>query len=428
MKQKQQPIIEAVRLTKFVHGGQVLAHLPDSKTAFVWGGLPGELVDLHIIKRKRSISEAIVERVIEKSDDRIDAMEPDVYLSTSPWQIVSPKAENNAKQAILEELFAREQFECEWSPFISIGDDQNATTHYRNKMEFGFFGDDIGLHLAHYVRGTHGKRITIGSVLAKGPINTAAQAICEELNRLQIWGGDLKTIVVRCSQDGECVAALFVKKLDIDFSNFTLPSVCKGMDIYFSNPKSPASVATKKMLTLGNSTELKDSILGREIHYNVLSFFQVNVPVFEKALETINDWTNGLHKIDMYSGVGSIGVALEGTDLLVESDVNNIAMAKRNVDGQNIKVVHATSESALEYIDSLRAVIVDPPRAGLHDRVTERILDVLPPVVAYLSCNPSTQARDVARLHEKYDVVHAQGFNFFPRTPHIESLLILKRR
>jgi 23S rRNA (uracil1939-C5)-methyltransferase len=73
-------------------------------------------------------------------------------------------------------------------------------------------------------------------------------------------------------------------------------------------------------------------------------------------------------------------------------------------------------------------VIFDPPRAGLHDAVTSRVLEVLPPQVVYLSCNPATQARDVARLQEAYDITYFEGFNFFPHTPHIETLVVLTRK
>jgi 23S rRNA (uracil1939-C5)-methyltransferase len=114
------------------------------------------------------------------------------------------------------------------------------------------------------------------------------------------------------------------------------------------------------------------------------------------------------------------------TDILVESDLSNIEMAKKNVGDLPIKVVHATSEKALEYIDNKHCLIVDPPRAGLHSDVVDRILEVAPPQIVYLSCNPSTQARDVKLLSQKYKIRNAEGYNFFPRTPHIESLVILE--
>ena len=286
----------------------------------------------------------------------------------------------------------------------------------------GFWGDENGLHLANYVRGTHGKAIVQGSALAVECINKAAQDIRSELNKLEIWGGKLKTVVLRASEAQEVVGALFVKE-ELDMSNFVLPASLKGIDIYYSNPKSPASVASKKLYSFGDIT-LADTILGKNITYDVLSFFQVNIPVFEQTLKTIKKLVKSKNIVDMYSGVGTIGITV-GATTLVESDNNNIAMAQKNA-GKAVKVVHATSETALEYITPDATMIVDPPRAGLHKSVIDKIAEVRPLQIVYLSCNPSTQARDIKLLEEHYKIIYAQGFNFFPRTPHIESLIVLE--
>ncbi|OYX36216.1 hypothetical protein B7Z00_04900, partial [Candidatus Saccharibacteria bacterium 32-50-10] len=87
----------------------------------------------------------------------------------------------------------------------------------------------------------------------------------------------------------------------------------------------------------------------------------------------------------------------------------------------------AASEQALEYITPDRTIILDPPRAGLHQAVVDRLLDQMPERIVYLSCNPVTQARDASLLVEKYKISHVQGYNFFPRTPHIENLLVLDK-
>lgn len=91
-------------------------------------------------------------------------------------------------------------------------------------------------------------------------------------------------------------------------------------------------------------------------------------------------------------------------------------------------MIEASTEKVLEYITDEKPVIFDPPRAGLHAKVIERVLEVAPPKVIYLSCNPATQARDLALLEEKYVIKHFEIFNFFPRTPHIETLAVLDRR
>ena len=92
---------------------------------------------------------------------------------------------------------------------------------------------------------------------------------------------------------------------------------------------------------------------------------------------------------------------------------------------KTVTAILAPSENALEYIKKKSNLIVDPPRAGLHEKVTFKILETLPERIIYLSCNPVTQARDIARLSEKYVISYHRGYNFFPRTPHIEHLVVL---
>ena len=135
-----------------------------------------------------------------------------------------------------------------------------------------------------------------------------------------------------------------------------------------------------------------------------------------------------MQKVDMYSGVGTIGIPIGGTKVLVDIDAHNIEMARRNISNQDIEVVQASSEKSLDYITPDACVLVDPPRAGLHTDLVDRLLEVKPLQIAYLSCNPSTQARDLARLFAAYKIHAFEGYNFFPRTPHIESLAILEHR
>ena len=102
-------------------------------------------------------------------------------------------------------------------------------------------------------------------------------------------------------------------------------------------------------------------------------------------------------------------------------------MAKRNAETADADVIEASTEQSLEYITSDLTVIFDPPRAGLHARVVGRCLAVKPPQIVYLSCDPATLARDLALLGDEYDIVDVTLYNFFPRTPHIETLVVLKR-
>jgi 23S rRNA (uracil1939-C5)-methyltransferase len=410
-----------VQVTKLVHGGQGLAELPDGRKVFVWNALPGEKVKARIIKQKRSYAEAIAEEIITASHERIEPRE-DNYLATSPWQMMTFAAENNYKAAIVEELFAHEKVTVpSYSETIHTEDEW----HYRNKMEYSFWGDEDGLHLALHQRGSHGKQIVTGSKLALPAIDTAANAVCQQLSKLQTRAGDLKTIIVRTSQNGDVVAALYTKLTK--FTTLELPKELKGLKVYHSNPKSPASVPTKLLQELGDVT-LSDELLGKSFTYDVDSFFQVNIPIFEHALSRIKTAATTDRITDMYAGVGSIGLSVASTEVeLIELDPATVAMARKNFASSGLKgrVIEASTEKALGHIMGEQPVIFDPPRAGLHAKVVERVLETKPAQVIYLSCNPATHARDLALLQGSYEIKEFAVFNFFPRTPHIETLAVL---
>lgn len=414
---------EEVVIEKLVHGGQGMATLEDGRKVFVWGALPGEKAQIRIIKKKRSYAEAIAEKITTPSSVRIEPRESN-YLATSPWQIIDFTAENDYKKRIVEELFT--QAHIELPEFEMTHTDQE--WNYRNKMEYSFWGDDDGLHLALHNRGSHQKTIVKGSDLALEALDRGANALLEVLQGLSLRAGDLKTVIVRCSQSGSVVASLFVKSEE--FPEIDLPDGLQGLRIYFSNPKSPASVPTKLLSELGD-VQLKDTLLGKEFTYDVDSFFQVNIPIFEKALFRIREYGSTDELVDMYAGVGSIGLSVAAKSVeLIELDPATAAMAQVNADNDNVDtvVIEAASEKALDYIVSDRTIIFDPPRAGLHDSVVMKTLEMMPPKVIYLSCNPATQARDLEKLKEGYKITYFEGFNFFPHTPHIETLAVLERK
>lgn len=435
--------MEQVVIEKMVHGGQGLGTLADGRKVFVWNALPGEKVMVRILKQKRSYAEAIAEEIVEPSLERTEPLEAN-YLATSPWQMMTFRAENTYKVEIVKELLQQAKVDVPNFGIISelgrlVGDDESTSSpdamakqpgvfHYRNKMEYSFWGYDDGLHLALHERGSHGKQVVTGSQLAMPAIDAAANAIVAQLSKLSARAGDLKTIVVRTDQAGQSVASLFTK-LD-KFAKLTLPKELKGLRVYHSNPKSPASVQTKFMYELGD-VSLLDELDGRRFNYDVDSFFQVNLPMFGQALQIIKRFCDEPNILDMYAGVGSIGLSVAKSEVtLIELDPATAKMARQNAKISELKtvVIQASAEKSLEYISGNKPVIFDPPRAGLHTKVVQKVLEVLPPKIVYLSCNPATQARDLALLQRKYDIKYFETFNFFPRTPHIETLAILQRK
>lgn len=542
------PKFETVTLDKIVGGGQALGTLTNGRKAFVWGGLPGEQVTVSVTKAKSNLIEGFVTAVIKSSNERIAPKDPASYLSTSPWQIMDFDAEQHYKAALIEEAF--ELHDIVLPNPISVYTD-GKQYNYRNKVEFSWYGANQSvpitrrseldsehaynisphgvnqvqtdehaidqnqaanekLDLAFFRRGTKGKIVVENCALLPDTITNLAHAIRDLLQQKNVRAGDLKTVIIRCDQLGNCVWQLYVKTLSFDEISDSeaalLPAA--GGEVIYSDPKSPASRITKRLHAFGDIV-LTDTILGVPFHYATEGFFQINLPVYEQALKDMKTWipeqlvassmqyvvgehatpqrresrlvsseslppsaplgedarfrgdeaaqpatmshpTESVNQsererylegnedrereegktkvIDLYAGVGSIGLTIGGdSPELIEINEDAVREMKRNIKKlhSNATAILAPSEKALDYITGDKLVIVDPPRAGLHKDVIDRLLKTTPQRIIYLSCNPVTQARDVALLSEKYGIAHHQGYNFFPRTPHIEHLVIL---
>lgn len=429
MTMRKLPIVSA-KFDKIVGGGQALATLDTGKKLFAWGVLPGEEANVQVTKKKSHLVEGVVTEVLKASEDRIQPKDPDSYLSTSPWQIMTMDAEQHYKAALIVEAF---QLHSVVLPNAVEVYTDGREFEYRNKIEFSFWFDTETqeLSLAFFRRGTHGKISVKGTSLAAPEINEKAQEVLTVLNDMQVIGRALKTLLIRSNAKGDTSWQLYVKDPEFRHDEFIsrFDATEKGQ-VIFSNPLSPASVITEALTPF--TEPLSDVIMGTPFNYATEGFFQINLPVYEQALSDMKSFIpQDTPVLDLYSGVGTIGLTIGGDDVtLVELNPDAVREMKKNIIdlGKNAKAVLAASEDALEYITTEKTVILDPPRAGLHDAVTVRLLEVLPRRIVYLSCNPVTQARDVAALSQKYDIVSHKGYNFFPRTPHIEHLVVLDLR
>ncbi len=437
MSKKSLPIVN-VKLDKIVGGGQSLGTLEGGRKLFVWGGLPGETVEVQITKKKSNLAEGVVMEVIIPSDKRVIPRDEESYLSTSPWQIMSFEDEQHYKAALIEEAF--ELHDIVLPETIEVYSDDKQY-EYRNKIEFSWYWDKEKdrLDLSFFRRGTHGKIPVNGTSLAHPSINQAARALRDLLRtKSDLRAFMLKTVLVRCDAKGNVALQLYVKdQAFVQLTGSELELLKEngniiGFELIFSNPKSPASVITERLQSWG-TTNLTDTILEVPFTYAVEGFFQINIPVYEQALRDMQQWVSAdKPAVDLYSGVGTIGLTIGGENVtMVEINEHAVREMKRNITALDrekaAKAILAPSESALEYITSDATIIVDPPRAGLHEDVVKKLLETKPDRIIYLSCNPVTQARDVARLAESYGVKSHRGYNFFPRTPHIEHLVVLDR-
>ncbi len=433
MARKNLPLLE-VHLDRIVGGGQSIGTLKSGKKCLVWGGLPNETVMIQQTKKKSSYVEGYVTEVIKPSSERIEPVDPDSYLSTSPWQIMQLSTEQHYKSALIEEAFELHDIVLP-NPIAVYSD--NAEYCYRNKVEFSFWydTDKETLDLAFFRRGTHGKIAVKKTSLASNAITEVSQTVLDGLRTLKIDGRHLKTLLIRSNRAGDVAWQLYVKNEEVDAQailDATQHATTICAEIIYSNPKSPASVITKRLATTSDKV-LTDTILDVPFNYATEGFFQINLPVYEQALHDMKKWiTPDKPVVDLYSGVGTIGLTIGGNNVtLIESNESAVREMEQNIKKlkkTGAKAVPAPSEKALDHITGDATIIVDPPRAGLHADVIEKLLEMTPGRIIYLSCNPVTQARDVALLAERYGIRHHQGYNFFPRTPHIEHLVILQKK
>ena len=380
-----------VLVEKFVPGGQAIGTLYDGKKAFLWNALPGEEVEFEITKNKHSYCEGIATKFISVATERIEPRD-ECFLATSPWQILSYDEELKQKSIIVKECFTQQHLDFDVQPTVTDGKDFG----YRNKMEYALYwsNDDNRIHLAFHARGTHRKTPITKSSIERSEIFQKAQEIVADLNAKHAEARTYQSLLIRCDQQGNTSAALF------------------------ENGKSHPQM-----------TPLKDTLNGYEYSYSPNGFFQINLPVYEIVLKEIAQHIKTNKVLDLYAGVGSIGLSVARDKELTLVEVNGAAFEEmqNNAAGTNAKCVLAKSEDVTEYITPDCTVILDPPRAGCDAKLIEKLLEIQPETIIYLSCNPITQARDIAALVEKYRVDKLQPYNFFPRTPHIENLAILHK-
>ena len=382
-----------IKVDKLAPTGQGVGTLENGMKAFFWNALPNEGIKKYrLTKKKSSFIEAVAEENENPSKNRIEPKD-EQYLSTSPWQIMSEKYEEESKIAVLKELYRNL-----WDKEIPLKSDGNFY-FYRNKMEYSLYYDfeDNLIKPAMHLRGSHRKIIVKSSSLERPELFKKAEEIIAELNSNNDEARRYQSLLLRCNKKGEVEGGLFEKKQP--------------------HPK---------------FKNLEDSLLGKTYSYSPNGFFQINLPVYELALTRIKELVGDASRVlDLYSGVGTIGLSVASDkDLtLVEIDKSAYEELEKNCENiKNAKPVLAKSEEALEYITPDSTVILDPPRAGCDKKLVQKLTEVKPKRIIYLSCSPITQVRDVEVLvKDGFKLTSLEAFNFFPRTPHIESLACLER-
>ena len=406
-----------IKIEKIIPGGQSLGTYMDGRKIFFWNALPAEIVEeYHITKQKSHYLEAIATKLKAPSMFRTEPKDP-CFLSTSPWQILDWDYENKVKSELVVEIFREHQIDIKTPEVIT----DHKPYFYRNKMEYSLYWDNdlAKIELAFHARGSHRKTPVKQSSIERPEIFAAAQNIVNNLNNAREEARKYQSILLRCNQEGEVSGGLYEKHQPHPIFN-----------------------------------NLTDQILGKTYSYSPNGFFQINLPVYGLALKEIQKHIHTDKVLDLYAGVGTIGLSVAPTHDLTLVEVDKFAFTEltRNItleeflrptgseknedssattgigDAPQKKrpvAIFSQSEQSLDYIAPDQTVILDPPRAGCDNKLINRLNEIKPKTIIYLSCNPATQARDIKILLKNYQIKDIKTFNFFPRTPHIENLVIL---
>lgn len=428
MKQPREITLE---FKKIVGEGKALGR-SEGKVVFCYGVLPDETARVRTTFEKKNFAEAELLEIVTPSPKRVQPRE-DHYLSCSPWQVMEYGFQCETKKALIEDLLYQTTKETiRLDKFYGAKE----TFGYRTKIEYSFTGEPGALSFAFHKRGNYREKYLLpdGCALMSPAANAAAKAVLALVNSLRLSTADVKTLIIREAKNpGSRVAALFLKRRDIEIPETKLEGLDGFLAVY-SDPVSSVSQVDGFVKTWGNDF-VTEEILGGKYSYGFDCFFQNNMELFAEALNEIRGASFKCGKlVDLYSGVGVIGLHLKdlaGQVLAVESSessANYAALNAVNNRADNFKIVCSLSEKTKDDLfEGTDLLVVDPPRAGLHNKVIKRIMEILPKRIIYLSCNPITQGRDAAFFLEKYKLVRAAGFDFYPNTPHAETLMVFER-
>ena len=420
---------QRISFEKIVADGQAMGYL-DGRAVFATGPLPGEVADVTLARSKPTWASAACDHIVTPSPHR-GAPQEAHYMSCSPWQGVDYGYQLELKRTMLAELFSRPELNL---PVVEIVGSP-AQFGYRNKLEFTVETDPYGeLHLAFHQRGSYQNLVATpsGCVLGSEAMNKTAMAALDELRLLDL-ADFVDTITVRESQtdSGLLLIVLLRATVERDWRRLAHISGVTGIVVTHKDNHGQLGLAWSY-----GQPELTEDVMGTSISYPWNSFFQVNPAAFTMALEQILTYIQPGHAVaDLYGGAGTIGLpaaARAKSVLGVELIPASVELANRNASANrltNYEAIAVASErmepGLLEDIDT---VIVDPPRAGLHPRVVSYLQEARPEQIIYLSCNPITQVRDVLRLADGgYSIGRPTGFDFYPGTLHLESLVVLRR-
>lgn len=456
---------ETLLAEALAYGPYAVAHRSDGKTVFVEGAAPGDTAEVAYTGEKDRFATARVVRIIEPGPARV-SIPSDLagMLHAAPWAHVAYDMQLTAKRNnVVESLVRIGGVDREAAEnLVGMCVPSKKQLHYRNKLELSCSTDAAGRLVVGFATAVDGaseegddagNRGDGNDGGAIGRMGLAHKAIQDAPKKLQgalryVEGGQpgrlgVHRIGVRHStRTGACEVALWTTP-----GAFPRKEAARTIgDALFSTSivrviaDAGKARAVKRVEVLAGEGSWHEQLAGFTLRASAPSFFQVNSEQTEILIELVVDGLDiqnqagqGLRIADLYCGVGTFTLpfAQLGCDVAaVESAGSAVRDLRRNVEeaGLYVDVIGGDSARELDTLGHLDALVVDPPRAGLAQGIAESIAAAGPKRVAYVSCDPATWARDVARLAAcGYTLESATPVDLFPHTYHCELVSLFVR-
>jgi 23S rRNA (uracil1939-C5)-methyltransferase len=465
-KRKQPVILENITVEDYAAEGKSLARV-EGKVVFIESVVPGDVVDVRLFKNKKDWAEGFPLRFKEYSKDRVLPFCSHFGICGGcQWQMLPYEKQLTYKQKQVEEALRRIGKVQMPEMLPIIGAEQ--TRHYRNKMEYTFCNkkyltnEEIkeGVSNEKDVAGFHAKGVFDKVVeihvcyLQDEPTNQIRNAVRDFAveNKMSFYDikthqGWLRNMQIRLAATGELMVNMVLGYEDEKNRKFLLDYVLEQFPqittlLYTINTKWNDSMYELTPKVYFGKGYIIEKLEDFQFKIGPKSFFQTNSKQGEKLYQVTREFaalTGSETVYDLYCGTGSIGifVSRQAKKIVgVESVAEAVADAKENAALNNITDASFFAGDVIKVCDDVffaengrpDVVITDPPRAGMHEKLTRKLLDMEAPLIVYVSCNPATQARDLAILDEKYSVEKIQPVDMFPHTHHIENVVQLKLR
>ena len=466
MKRKK-IVLQHVVMENYAAEGKSLARV-DGKVIFVENTIPGDEVDVLLQKNKKDWGEGVALRFHKYSDLRVEPFcQHFGVCGGCQWQMLPYEQQLQYKQQqVTDNLRRIGKVEL---PAIMPIIGATQTTRYRNKMEYTFSNKRFLLpeelnnpEISHddnvagfHARGFFDKVVPIFEChLQVEPTNFLRLAIWEyaKQHRLSHYDirnhtGYLRNLLIRIATTGEIMVNIVVGYEDnklllplLEFVHGKFPEITTLL--YTVNPKKNDSLFDLQPAVFSGKGYIVEKLEDFQFKISPKSFFQTNTVQGEKLYQITRGFAelNGDQNVyDLYCGTGSIGIFVSkqakkivGVEMVEEA----IADARENAGINKLDntaffagdVIDVCENTFFEEQGKADVIITDPPRAGMHEKLVKKLLDIEAPLIVYVSCNPATQARDLGLLNEKYAVTKIQPVDMFPHTLHIENVVQLKLR